>query len=97
MENCRRRSPAIDLHLPVVRRTFEWVALATVLNLLITGTASYRGVQYMETQNFCGATCHVVMQPEYTAYQNSPHSRVDCVACHIGRAQPGLSGRSFPG
>ena len=76
--------PAIDLHLPVVRRTFEWVAFATGVNLLIVGTASYRGVQYMETQNFCGATCHVVMQPEYTAYQNSPHSRVDCVACHIG-------------
>jgi nitrate/TMAO reductase-like tetraheme cytochrome c subunit len=76
--------PAMDLHLPVVRRTFEWVALATGINLLIVGTASYRGVQYMETQNFCGATCHVVMQPEYTAYQNSPHSRVDCVACHIG-------------
>jgi len=76
--------PAIDLHLPVVRRTFGWVALATGINLLIVGTASYRGVQYMETQNFCGATCHVVMQPEYTAYQNSPHSRVDCVACHIG-------------
>lgn len=76
--------PAIDLHLPVVRRTFEWVALATGINLLIVGTAAYRGVQYMETQNFCGATCHVVMQPEYTAYQNSPHSRVDCVACHIG-------------
>jgi nitrate/TMAO reductase-like tetraheme cytochrome c subunit len=76
--------PAIDLHLPVVRHTFGWVALATGINLLIVGTASYRGVQYMETTNFCGATCHVVMQPEYTAYQNSPHSRVDCVACHIG-------------
>jgi hypothetical protein len=76
--------PAIDLHLPVVRSTFEWVALATGINLLIVGTAAYRGVQYMETRNFCGATCHVVMQPEYTAYQNSPHSRVDCVACHIG-------------
>jgi NapC/NirT cytochrome c family, N-terminal region len=76
--------PAIDLHLPVLRRTFEWVALATGINLLIVGTASYRGVQYMETTNFCGATCHVVMQPEYTAYQDSPHSRVDCVACHVG-------------
>jgi hypothetical protein len=32
--------PAIDLHLPVVRRTFEWVALATGINLLIVGTAS---------------------------------------------------------
>jgi hypothetical protein len=24
------------------------------------------------------------MEPEYTAYQNSPHSRVPCVDCHIG-------------
>ena len=24
------------------------------------------------------------MLPEYTAYQNSPHARVDCVKCHIG-------------
>jgi hypothetical protein len=28
------------------------------------------------------------MQPEFTAYQNSPHSRVECVKCHIG---PGAS------
>ncbi len=76
--------PAIDLGLPVVRRTLEWVTLATVLNLLIIGTASYRGVAYMDSTSFCGTTCHRVMIPEYTAYQNSPHSRVDCVACHIG-------------
>jgi hypothetical protein len=25
-----------------------------------------------------------VMQPEYTAYRNSPHARVGCVQCHIG-------------
>jgi hypothetical protein len=29
--------PAIDLHLPVVPRTFEWVALAAGSNLLIVG------------------------------------------------------------
>lgn len=75
--------PAIDLKLPVVRRTLEYVAVATVLNLLILGTASYRGVEYMDSANFCGTTCHV-MEPEYTAYQNSPHSRVACVECHIG-------------
>jgi hypothetical protein len=80
--------PAIDLGLPVVRRTLEYVAAATVLNLLIVGTASYRGVQYMDSTEFCGQTCHRVMDPEFTAYQNSPHSRVDCVACHIG---PGAS------
>jgi len=76
--------PAIDLGMPVVRRTLEWVAAATVLNLLIVGTASYRGVEYMDSTSFCGTTCHAVMEPEYTTYQNSPHSRVACVDCHIG-------------
>jgi hypothetical protein len=28
------------------------------------------------------------MEPEFIAYQNSPHSRVECVGCHIG---PGAS------
>jgi len=76
--------PAIDLGLPVVRRTFEWVAVASVLNLLIIGTAAYKGVEYMDKVSFCGTTCHTVMSPEYSAYQNSPHSRVACVDCHIG-------------
>jgi hypothetical protein len=76
--------PAVDLHLPVVRRTLEWVAFATIVNLLIIGTASYRGVEYMDSTSFCGTTCHTVMAPEYSAYQNSPHSRVACVDCHIG-------------
>ncbi|MGA3089521.1 MAG: NapC/NirT family cytochrome c [Terriglobales bacterium] len=76
--------PSIDLGLPVVRRTLEYVAAATVLNLLIVATASYRGVEYMDSVNFCGKTCHTVMDPEYSAYQNSPHSRVACVECHIG-------------
>jgi hypothetical protein len=80
--------PAVDLHFPVVRRTLEWVAFATIVNLLIIGTASYRGVEYMDSTRFCGATCHTVMAPEYTAYQNSPHSHVACVECHIG---PGAS------
>ena len=75
---------AIDLHLPVVRRTLEWVVFATIVNLLIIGTASYRGVEYMDSTSFCGTTCHTVMSPEYTAYQNSPHSHVACVECHIG-------------
>jgi len=60
--------PAIDLGLPVVRRSLEWVGLATVLNLLIVGTASYRGVEYMDSTSFCGTTCHTVMAPENSAY-----------------------------
>src|ERR1700691_3942796 len=78
--------PAVDLHLPVVRRTLEWVALATGINLLIIGTASYRGVEYLDSTNFCGTSCHVML-PENTAYHLSPHAHVACVDCHIG---PGL-------
>jgi hypothetical protein len=78
--------PAVDLRLPAVRRTLEWVALATGLNLFIIGTASYRGVEYLDSTNFCGTTCHVML-PENTAYHVSPHAHVACVDCHIG---PGL-------
>jgi hypothetical protein len=78
--------PAIDLRLPVVRRTLEWVVVATGINLLIIGTASYRGVEYLDSTNFCGTTCHVML-PENTAYHVSPHAHVACVDCHIG---PGL-------
>jgi nitrate/TMAO reductase-like tetraheme cytochrome c subunit len=42
----------------------------------------------METPQFCGATCHV-MHPQFAAYQNSPHSRVECVECHVA---PGAAG-----
>jgi hypothetical protein len=80
--------PAIDLHTSAVRRAFSYVAFATVLNLLIIGTASYRGVEYMDSTNFCGTTCHKVMDPEYTAYQNSPHAHVACIECHIGPGAP---------
>jgi NapC/NirT cytochrome c family, N-terminal region len=41
-------------------------------------------VHWMESVAFCGTACHTVMQPEYTAYQRSPHSRVACADCHIG-------------
>jgi NapC/NirT cytochrome c family protein len=76
--------PAVDLRQPMVRRGLVLVANATLLNILIFGTASYRGVAYMDSTQFCGQTCHTVMQPEFSAYQGSPHSRVSCVECHIG-------------
>ena len=80
--------PAIDLSIPDVRTGLGYVAAATMMNLLIIGTASYRGVQYMDTTTFCGQTCHTVMAPEFAAYQNSPHAHVECVECHIGPGAP---------
>jgi len=76
--------PAIDLGLPMARNGLLFIGVATVLNVMIFGFASYRGVSYMDSTTFCGQTCHTVMAPEFSAYQNSPHSRVECVQCHIG-------------
>jgi len=76
--------PAVDLRQPMVRRGILTVGVATAANLLIFGTASYRGVAYMDSTQFCGQTCHTVMEPEFTAYQGSPHAHVGCVECHIG-------------
>jgi hypothetical protein len=75
--------PEIDLKDPVFRRGIEVVLAATFINFVIVGTASYRGISYMDSPNFCGQTCHV-MAPQWTAYQVSPHSHVACVECHIG-------------
>lgn len=56
----------------------------TCINLFVVGILAYSGYHYMESNAFCGEVCHVPMTPEYTAYQNSAHSRVRCVECHIG-------------
>ena len=80
--------PRIDFSLPYLRRAFAWVVLLTFVNVSILGAASYRGVEYMDSVQFCGQTCHTVMAPEFTAYQNSPHQRVACVQCHIGPGAP---------
>jgi len=76
--------PEIDLKIPMVQHSFLFIGAATFLNVMIFSFAAYRGVSYMDSTTFCGKTCHTVMAPEYSAYQNSPHSRVECVECHIG-------------
>lgn len=76
--------PVIDMNLDRTRRmVFVFLAL-TMVNIIILATATYKGVEVMDSTPFCGQTCHTVMQPEFTAHGRSPHSRVACVACHIG-------------
>ena len=76
--------PRIDLNNPRHRALALGAVLLTVLNLVIVSAATYRGVEYMDSVQFCGLVCHQVMQPEFEAYQDGPHSRVKCVDCHIG-------------
>ncbi len=62
--------------------------LLPYLFLGIIGFASlYQGAQawdYMNSSEFCGTSCHT-MPPEYNSYLKSPHARVQCSECHIGR------------
>ncbi len=76
--------PKVDLAQPVLRRAATLFTLLTVANVVIAGASTYKGVEYMESNQFCGLTCHTVMAPEHTAFLDSPHSRVGCVQCHIG-------------
>ncbi|MBI4886292.1 MAG: NapC/NirT family cytochrome c [Acidobacteria bacterium] len=82
------RWPRIDLNDPHHRHVVLGVVVLTVVNLLIVSLAAYRGVEFMDSVTFCGQVCHSVMEPEFTAYQDSAHSRVTCVECHIGPGAP---------
>lgn len=76
--------PPVNWQNPEFRRLAIFVAVATAANVVIGGHFTYSAVTYMESVNFCGQSCHTVMKPEFTAYQDSPHFRVRCVECHIG-------------
>jgi nitrate/TMAO reductase-like tetraheme cytochrome c subunit/mono/diheme cytochrome c family protein len=58
-------------------------AVLGVLTMILLMGAAY-GWEYTNSPEFCGTACHT-MPPEYTAYLTSPHARVDCVDCHIGK------------
>ncbi|MEN8730870.1 MAG: cytochrome C [Desulfuromonadales bacterium] len=67
-----------------LRRNVFLIVLLTSVNFAVFSMFLYRAYHYMESTQFCGQFCHTVMNPEHTAYENSPHSRVSCVECHIG-------------
>jgi hypothetical protein len=60
------------------------IASLTAVNIVIVLVAGYGTLHWMESPQFCGAVCHEPMHPQYTAWQNAPHSQVACVQCHIG-------------
>lgn len=80
--------PVLDFNHRRTRDVAKVVGILTVLNLLIVATVSYSGVVYSESPQFCGTVCHEVMEPEWTAYLDSPHASVACVECHIGPGAP---------
>jgi hypothetical protein len=76
--------PVWDLNVDRIRRNFLVFIGLSAVNLVILALATYKGVEVMDSTQFCGQACHSVMRPEFTTYQRSPHARVRCIECHIG-------------
>jgi len=71
-----------------LHRLIVFLVITIGVNLLIGTQLTYRAVVYMDTPQFCGATCHV-MRPQYQGHQESNHASVACAECHIA---PGAGG-----
>jgi hypothetical protein len=76
--------PTIDLANSVTLKRVFLAVCISVIFVLVSSVATYRTYHFTESTAFCGTVCHTVMKPEYTSFQNSPHSRTTCTTCHIG-------------
>jgi len=78
------RLPIIDLNHETTRGVLLGFTALAVPIIAIAAGLTYKAVHFMDSTEFCGTACHQVMQPEYTAFQRSPHVGVGCAGCHIG-------------
>jgi hypothetical protein len=81
--------PAMDLSRPRDRRILLAGVVLAGGFMLASIIGAFRAYEYTESVEFCGKVCHTTMNPQYTAYQDSPHAQVLCVECHVG---PGVRG-----
>ena len=75
----------IDLTRGRDRRMLGFFLAGAVIFLLLSAIGSYQTYHYTESVQFCGQACHGVMKPELVTYLHSPHARVACAECHIGK------------
>jgi nitrate/TMAO reductase-like tetraheme cytochrome c subunit len=69
----------------------QWIfsfAVVSVLAVVLIGTPYVW--DYTNSSPFCGTTCHT-MPPHYESFRRSPHARVECTECHIGRTFVGVA------
>lgn len=67
---------------PLWQRVLPYATLGMLTLIALVG--GIYAWDYTNSPDFCGTTCHT-MPPEFNAYLVSPHARVQCVECHIGR------------
>jgi nitrate/TMAO reductase-like tetraheme cytochrome c subunit len=73
----------IDFSQPKHRLMVLTLFAGSVVILLALLFSGYKAYEYTESAEFCGTVCHV-MDPQFTRYESSEHSNVDCAKCHIG-------------
>lgn len=76
--------PVLDFNSPRLRTTALITAAVTVVNLMLISAATFKGLEVMHSDAFCGGSCHSVMQPEAVAHSLTDHANVLCADCHIG-------------
>lgn len=84
LKETKRHLPVIDLNNPKHQVATLIFSVGGLLLLIFSSFGTFKAYEYTDSDQFCGEVCHKVMEPEYTTYKNSPHSRVGCVKCHIG-------------
>ena len=80
--------PRVDLNDSRQRTIAVTVFGLTMANIVIVSLAAYRGVEYMDSVQFCSQACHGPMAPEGGAREGHAHATLRCVDCHVG---PGAS------
>lgn len=71
-------------------KLFRFVGIFSIISIVFLIGISSRMLSFMDSAKFCGTACHSVMTPEWATYQQSPHSRVACVQCHVGEGTGAL-------
>lgn len=87
----------IDVNRPEDRKKLVVFACGSAVFLLVTAIGSYQSYHVTESVQFCGQACHEPMKPQFVSYQNSPHAKVACSACHIGPGAVGYFKAKFNG
>jgi len=69
--------PTINLNNPHSRTVFLVFLAVAFVFVSVSVFGSYQAFEHTESVAFCGQTCHTVMKPEFVAFQNSPHARLE--------------------
>ena len=72
------------------RKALTIFVLAIMSCVVFFGLSGAQAAKFMDSDTFCGQTCHSVMEPESVMHKKSVHAATRCVRCHVGEGVHGL-------